>query len=138
MKKQDGFTLVEMLIVVAIIGILSAVALPAYSDYVTTAKIPSATSVLSSKRVQMEQFFQDNRTYVGAPACTADSTSSQHFDFSCTVQTATAFTLQAAGKSTMAGFTYTVTQADVRASTTTKSGWTGNATCWAISKAGTC
>lgn len=109
MKTQNGFSLIELMIVVVIIGILMAVALPNYSDYVIRGKIPDATSGLSSKRVQMEQWFQDNRTYVGATACNADTTTSQYFDFSCSVAgTATNFTLQAAGKASMAGFTYRI------------------------------
>jgi type IV pilus assembly protein PilE len=107
MKTQNGFSLVELMIVVVVMGILMAIALPNYSDYVIRGKIPDATSALSTKRVQMEQYFQDNRSYVAGPACNADTTTSQHFDFSCSVAgTATNFTLQAVGKSAMAGFTY--------------------------------
>ena len=72
MNKQSGFTLIELMIVVAIVGILATIAYPSYTDYVIRGRIPDATSGLAAKRVQMEQFFQDNRTYVGAPACAAD------------------------------------------------------------------
>jgi type IV pilus assembly protein PilE len=137
MKKQLGFTLIEVMIVVAIIAILAAVSMPAYNDYVVRGKIPEATSTLAIKRVQMEQFFQDNRTYVAAPACTADSTTSQFFDFSCGVQTATTYTLQGTGKASMLGFTYTINESNVKATTAAPAGWTANATCW-VTKRGGC
>lgn len=138
MKTLRGFTLIELMIVVAIVGILAAVAVPAYSDYVVRGKIPDATSNLAVKRVQMEQFFQDNRTYVGAPACNADSAGSQFFDFSCSTQTATGYTLQAVGKGTMAGFTYTVTEANLKATSAVPAGWSTNASCWVTKKGGLC
>lgn len=137
MKTQTGFTLIELLVTVAIVGILATVAIPAYTDYVVRGKIPDATSNLATKRVQMEQFYQDNRTYVGATAC-PDTTSSQYFDFTCTVQTATAYTLTATGKGTMAGFTYTVDEQNAKATPAVKAGWTTNATCWVTAKGGTC
>ena len=138
MKMQSGFTLIEVMITVVIVGIIAMVALPSYQDYVVRGKIPDATSSLAAKRVQAEQFFQDNRTYVGAPACTADTASSQFFDFSCTGVTASAYTLQAVGKNSMAGFTYTVDQSNSKASTISASGWTGNSTCWVTKKGGSC
>lgn len=140
LKAQKGFTLIELMIVVAIIGILSAIAYPSYIDYVIKGKIPDATSNLATKRVQMEQWFQDNRQYTGgAPACTNDTTSSQYFNFSCTALTATAYTLQATGKNSMAGFTYTIDQSNARTSTVTGvSGWSSNTSCWVTKKGGTC
>ena len=139
--RHKGFTLIEVMVVVAIIGIIAAIALPNYSDYVIRGKIPDATSILATKRVQLEQFFQDNRTYVAAPACVADSTSSQYFDFSCPAAnlSATTFTLQAAGKGTMAGFAYTIDQAATKTSTITASGWAATSTaCWITKKGGAC
>ena len=84
MKLQTGFTLIELMIVVAIVAILSAVAVPAYSSYSMRGKIPDATSNLAALRVSMEQFYQDNRNYGTAPACgvTAMPVSS-YFTFSC-------------------------------------------------------
>ena len=120
MKNAKGFTLIELLVVVGIIGILAMVALPAYTNYVIRGKIPSATSNLAAKRVQMEQYYQDNRTYSTtppAPACVTDSTSSKYFTFSCTNVTATTYTITATGTGTMQGFTYTVDQSNAKTST---------------------
>jgi type IV pilus assembly protein PilE len=138
-RQAAGFTLIEVLITIVIIAILSAVAIPAYSDYVIRGKIPEATSHLSTKQVQMEQFFQDNRTYVSGTGCAADSTSSKYFDFSCSGVSATGFTITATGKGSMAAFSYTVNQAGAKTSTVTGlSGWSGSATCWVAKKGGTC
>ena len=142
-NSQKGFTLIEVMIVVAIIGILAAIAVPAYSGYVMRAKIPDATSTLSTKRVQMEQYFQDNRTYVapsaGTYACSNDTATSQNFDFSCANVTATTYTLRAVGKGAMANFTYTVTESNAKNTLVTESGWSGNnAGCWVTKKTGDC
>lgn len=134
MKSQHGFTLIELMITVAIIGILAAVAIPNYKDYVTRGKIPDATSGLASKRILMEQYYQDNHTYTGATACTNDSTTSQFFNFSC-VEAGQTFTLTATGKATMAGFNYDINQTNTKTSATT---WGSNVNCWVSKKDGSC
>jgi len=140
-KSKSGFTLVELMITVAIIGILSTVAIPSYTSYVTRGRIPEATSTLAAKRVQMEQYFQDNRQYAAAaPAC-ADVASSKYFTFSCSAVNATSFTLQAVGKGAMTGFTYTINERNVKSTIMTTgapSGWTGSADCWVTAKGGAC
>ncbi|MDX1454727.1 MAG: type IV pilin protein [Gammaproteobacteria bacterium] len=63
MKLKQGFTLVELMVVVAIISILAAVAYPAYSEYVTRTKRSLAKSELNSIASRQETFFMDNKQY---------------------------------------------------------------------------
>ena len=65
-----GFTLIELMITVAIIGILAGVALPAYNEYVQRGKMAEATSTLADLRFQMERYYQDNRRYTDAAGST--------------------------------------------------------------------
>jgi type IV pilus assembly protein PilE len=139
-----GFTLVEIMIVVAMVAILSAIAVPAYTDYVTRGRIPDATSGLATRQVRLEQWFQDNRTYVGSDGnanlpCFADN-SNRNFDFSCVNLTANTYTLRAVGKGSMAGFTFSVDQANQRSTAAVPAGWAQPApnNCWITRKGGQC
>ncbi len=58
-----GFTLIEVMITVAVIAILAAVALPSYIEYVTRSKLVEAKTNLSDMRTRLEQYFLDNRKY---------------------------------------------------------------------------
>lgn len=136
-RRNEGFTLIELLVVVAITGILASVALPSYRDYVARGKITEATATLSDMRTSIEQWYADNRTYVGF-GCTSPvqpSANAENFSITC-VAAANTYTLTATGKAAkdMAGYTYTVNQANLRTSTTPTSA--GN--CWIMKNGGSC
>jgi type IV pilus assembly protein PilE len=150
-RKQEGFTLIEIMVVVAIVAILAAIAVPSYNDYVTRGKLVEATAGLSDARVRMEQYYQDNRAYTGTCviAPTAPGVGGiqlmalKYFTLSC-AGSATAYTITATGQNEMAGFAYTIDQDNGKTSTFAGTGASKGYSapspnnCWALRKGGTC
>ena len=62
-RRDDGFTIIELMIGVAIAGILAAVALPAYNSYIQRSKVPVGLDALSAYATRMEQRYQDTGSY---------------------------------------------------------------------------
>ena len=143
MKLVTGFTLIELLIAILVVSLLAAVAVPSYRDHIRRAKISEATANLADMRVKLEQYFQDNRTYVGA--CAAGTTApmptgTKYFTFACPTLTATAFTATATGiaGAGMNGFVYTVNEQNTQTTTISgdaaAAGFVSNPTCWVTRK----
>ena len=63
MKKQQGFTLIELMIVVAIIGILAAIAIPAYQDYTIRAQVSEGLNLSGAAKAAVTEYFQDQGTF---------------------------------------------------------------------------
>ncbi|MCP5165365.1 MAG: pilin [Pseudomonadales bacterium] len=59
-KKQQGFTLIELMIVIAIVGILAAIALPAYQDYTVRAKVSEALARLAEGKTSVAEYYAAN------------------------------------------------------------------------------
>jgi type IV pilus assembly protein PilA len=59
MKKQQGFTLIELMIVVAIIGILAAIAIPAYQDYTIRAQVSEGLNLSGGAKAAVTEYYQD-------------------------------------------------------------------------------
>lgn len=154
MRNNKGFTLIELMIVVAIVAILATVIIPSYSSYIKRGKVSEATSSLAGLRVTMEQYYQDNRTYItaaGTCGISATLVATQNFSYTCggafnntNGATATAYVISAVGLGSLAGIGYTIDQQNAKTSNmtapATTEGWKNPNpnTCWATKPGGTC
>ena len=148
-SRFGGFTLIEVMITVAVIAILAAVALPSYIDYITRSKLVEAKTNLSDMRTRLEQYFLDNRSYPTAPGdCLAYAPGAppagkiylpaniKNFAIDCPTMNGTAYTVRAQGL----GFTFTIDQANNKVTVLVPSGWHQPSpnTCWVSRKNGDC
>ncbi len=158
MRFKQGFTLIELMITVAIIAILAAIAVPNYTDYVTRSKFTEAHGMLADLRVKMEQYYMDNRRYslttatgtCGIPGGNAPTVpGAKYFTFTCASTAANAagdqqYTLTAAGNAGQGldGIAFTLNHANARATTVSgvmaTKGYAANTTCWVLKKPAQC
>jgi prepilin-type N-terminal cleavage/methylation domain-containing protein len=139
-SNQLGFTLIELMITVAIIGILASIAIPSYSDYVKKGYVVDATNTLSGLRANLEQHYQDNRTYKTAGTFTTPCINGTvgKFSIACTLAK-NSFTVTATGTGPAVGFAYTINHQNQQATTSLPTNWgSANTACWVTSKNGSC
>jgi type IV pilus assembly protein PilE len=143
--RAAGVTLIELMVAVAIVAVLAGIAYPNYRDYVMRGHLADASTGLSTMRAQMERHFQDNRTYATAgtfttPCAAAASTRTfGNFVVACSgTPTATAYTLSAVGSGPVSGFTFTVNESDVKATTAAPTGWNTCTTKWLVKRGAAC
>ena len=143
-----GFTLIEVMITVAIVAILAGIALPSYNDYLRRGQLPEAFNNLADFRVKMEQYYQDNRGYGASATVCANvnppawanfvATNRKSFNITCVPRGAAdaagryqGYTMTATGVagSRALGHVYTINDANERTTTQFK-GAASAATCW--------
>jgi len=145
--RSKGFTLIELMIVVAIVAILTTIAYPNYRDYVIRGQLVDATTGLAAVRANMERYFQDNRSYILVPGFPVPCDNitpvvAGRFLISCTSSDLNHFTAKAVGAAApLSGFSFSVTEADVQSTVVTSppapTSFKGCTTAW-ITKTGGC
>lgn len=142
--RVTGFSLIELMVVVAILAVLSAIAMPVYKDYVIRGKLSEARNILMHYRVAMEQYYQDHRAYADSTgtSCGALFMRADFFTFSC-VPTADGqgYTAAATGKGDggVDGFRFTIDERGERRTAALPPGWGAPSDlCWVSRKGGAC
>jgi len=103
-RRPQGFTLIELMIVVAVVGILSAIAYPSYQEFVRKARRADGKEALVRVQIEQEKWRTNNATYtgtIGDLGLTADSAEG-HYEIAITANSATDFTATATGEGSQA------------------------------------
>jgi len=141
--RGRGFTAIELLVAVAIVGVLAMVAVPGYAAYVARSRVLDAAMRLADARTRMEQYFLDRRAYTdtdgncGAPPPAAAP--GDTFAVICAA-TATTYVLTAVGRASVAmtDFVYTVDHTGAKATLSLPAGWRRTPDCWTYRPDGSC
>lgn len=131
-NSAGGFTLIELMVVVVIMAVLVAVAIPNYASYVLKGKLTEGQTLLADLQLRQEQYYADNRAY--ADGMTPRSAGKYFTTTSCVTSSANQSYICTA-RMTSPAYTYTIN--DGGAKTTTKPDGS-TATCWLTGDTGSC
>ena len=142
--RVKGFTLIEVLTTIAIIGILTAIALPNYREYVRRSTLVEAETTLSDLRVRADQYYLDNRNYGTGGNCGVTPLPVKYFLYNCCLGTLDAngactvtagqdYAFTATGSlGAAAGHDYTINQGNTRTTLTFQGIHQTGKNCWLI------
>lgn len=130
---QRAFTLIEVMIVVAIVAILAAIAIPSYTEHITRGRLVEMTNAMSALQSDMQRYFNDNRTFTALPLpivspCTAPPVIANRYTLACTIIPAAppqpeGFRIDGTGAGPLAGFTFTLNNVGAQTTTAAPPGW---------------
>lgn len=136
-----GFSLIELMIAVAIVGVLAAIGVPSYKAHVVNAKVPDAFLGLSDLASKAQQFYLNNKNYDGFTCAT--SAPATNYTFTCAQGVGTGMAVQsitftATGRGSLNGYVYTLDSAGTKTTAQTVSGGASSSTCWLRTTGGAC
>ncbi len=139
-RRARGFTLIEIMVVVAIVGILVSIAVPSYRDYVLRARLTEVFTGLGGVQTAAEEYWANKHTYADMDAAGQNRipATTANFSYALTSAGDSAYLVTATGRGSMTGFAYTIDQNGTRATTAAPTGWGTSTSCWIDRKGGTC
>lgn len=142
MKRQAGFTLIELLITLVVVGVLTAVAVPAYGGYMLRTRLTDAYAGLAGVQPLAEQYWANEHSFEDLGEAAGFPAATENFTYSVTAESDTAYTVTATGRNGAAGFRFTIDQNGRRTSALSAAriaeGWTASNSCWVSDKGGKC
>jgi type IV pilus assembly protein PilE len=135
-----GFSLVELMIALAIAAIIAAFAVPAYRDHTLRSYLPEMSSSLQLSALRLEQYYQDHRSYLNGTDCGVTLPTSERFVFSCTAAAdGQSFLISAIGNGAMQSFGYTIDQKGQTRTVSLPEGWGDSPQdCWIMKRGARC
>lgn len=114
-RGRAGFTLIEMMVVVAVVAVLGTIALPAYGSYVLRARANAALFALLGYQLKMEQRYSDLMRYGQDEQCAVPLPQMEQFKFECSLdESGRRYTVTATGIDGARGYAYSINQSGQR------------------------